>query len=69
MLVTLSGRVMLFRELHFANIQLPILATPSGIVMLVRRLHCSNAELMINFVFSLMEQLSTEVSLAFISAK
>lgn len=39
MLVTLSGMLMLVRELHLENAQSPMLVTLFGMLMLVRDLH------------------------------
>ena len=41
MLVTLSGMLMLVRELHLENAQSPMLVTLFGMLMLVRDLHPS----------------------------
>ena len=43
MLVTLSGIVMLVRELQSENAESPMLVTLSGSVMLVRELQSENA--------------------------
>ena len=39
MLVTLSGMLMLVRDLHQENAEFPMLVTLSGMLMLVRDLH------------------------------
>ena len=43
MFVTLSGIIILVRELHPSNADSPILFTPAGISILVRKLQSLNA--------------------------